>query len=62
MVADKLTIDCILGADCLRHHGAVIDYKECIVIMGGIKFSLFRPLVSAILQTDLPTVNTVRVL
>ena len=47
IVADNVTVDCILGADCLMRYGAVIDCKECTVTMGGIKFSFVAPSVSA---------------
>ena len=41
IVADNITVDCILGADCLRYHGAVIDCRTCTVTMGGITFLSF---------------------
>ena len=47
IVADNVTVDCILGADCLMRYGAVIDCKECTITMGGIKFSFVAPLFSA---------------
>ena len=46
IVADNVTVDCILVADCLRQHGAVIDCKECSVTMRGIKFALTGPTAS----------------
>ena len=56
IVADNVTVDCILGADCLMHYGAVIDCKECTVTMGGIKFSFVAPSTGSTSNTD-STVN-----
>lgn len=60
-VADNLTVDCILGADCLMHYGAIIDCKEGAVTMGGIKFSFARQSAKATLDTD-SVLHTVSVL
>ena len=42
IVAGNLIVDCILGADCM-HYGVIIDCKECMVTMGGTKFSFPTP-------------------
>ena len=36
-VVHSLTVDCILGADCLLQHQAIIDCKQHCVTMSGVK-------------------------
>ena len=40
-VVRNLTVDCILGVDCLMWHGTVIDCKRCCAMMGGVEFSFY---------------------
>ena len=40
-VVSNLTVDCILGADCLMQHGAVIDCNQCCLTISGVEVPFY---------------------
>ena len=50
-VVRNLTVDCILGVDCLMQHGTVIDCKHCCATMGGVEFPFMLNQVKVVLGT-----------
>ena len=59
-VVRNLTVDCILGVDCLMQHGTVIDCKRCCATMGGVEFSFYaQPVQSSTRDCTLHLINDV---
>ena len=59
-VVRNLTVDYILGVDCLMQHGTVIDCKHCCATMGGVELSFYaQPVQSSTRDCTLHLINDV---